>query len=178
MEEIDSSEGLIDAQEWFIESCMEASKENKRKAKQRVFNYRKDLEAAHIRIRKVEDLPNTRDATSSQIKEMLKVAAEVNSGINDSYGSGQAIQSKEYTRSGDDPDWNASSEKEGMISLKMRLLHEDEQKDIELVPNRDEDVIEEGSIFNNHERQSKQRRNSNSQNSEEPLISEAQLSML
>lgn len=180
-EQVETIEDLLDSQEWLIEACMEATKEYKRKAKSKVLNFKKDLEEAHIKVKTNRDLPDSRDATGSQVKEMIKHASELNSGVNDSYGSGQAIQSKEYTHSADDYEFNMSGEQDGMISLKLRLLNEDADKEIELEQNKDEGYIDDNSMLlpNDENNGIFRKRHSASRASEdEPIIGQEALNIL
>lgn len=181
-EQVETLEDLLDSQEWLIEACMEASKEFKRKAKSKVLNFKKDLEEAHIKVKTNRDLPDSRDATTgSQVKEMLKHASDLNSGVNESYASGQAIQSKEYTHSAEEYEFNMSGEQDGMISLKLRLLNEDADKDIELEQNKDEGFIDDNSMLlpNDENNGIFRRRHSASRASEdEPIIDQEALNIL
>lgn len=95
--------------------------------------------------------------------------------MSDSYGTSQAIQSKEY-KSGDDQEFNISGEQDGMVSLKHRLLNEkDNFKDMVIAQNNDEDLIEDHQIsayeYVYKKPSGRGRNSSNSVHSdEEPLI--------
>lgn len=135
------------------------------------------LEDERIKLRYVPQVTSPKTATNSQIQEMLRHASEINK--SESYPSGQAIQSQEYTKSADDVEYDLSHEQEGMISIKQRLLQEEEDKEMEILHHKDDDLIDEGSMMNNDRKNGISRPHSESQNSEVgPLISEAQLSML
>lgn len=84
--------------------------------------------------------------------------------MNNSYGSGKAIQSKEYTKSRDD-DFGVDEDQSEMISLKHRLLNErDTYKDM-IVINNDDELIDDHDIsgFEN-ERKKRQKRPKNGVN--------------
>ena len=128
-------------------------------------SFLKDIEEARLKISKLKNLVNQSDIHSKgRLNKTQKSQLTDNLGMSNSYGSGKAIQSKEYTKSRDD-DFDVSAEHSEMISLKHRLLNERENyKDIMANNNNDDELIEDHEIsaFENDIKKRKAKTHNNS----------------
>lgn len=154
-EGVNSFEELRELQNVFTESCVKEIKVYKKQFKTRLIEFKHALDDSHIKLR--------RDEGHKQVKEILNRTVNPSLLINESYGS-HVVQSKEF--SGED---GQHSENNDLISLKMRLLDEDQDRDIEVMQPRDESLIGDHSVFENRKKGSRH---------EEVEISEDQLRML
>lgn len=171
IESVKTLDDIIDAHEWFIESCIDAAKDNKRKTKSRVLDFRKELEKANVLLFPNTDLMSNKDPGSPL--NLLASASGGNSQLSNI--NNPAIRSKEFSHSGVE-DFDLSEDVDEDINLKARLLNEDPEKEIvhEIHPH-DESHIGDKSVFEHlpgHGRKEYQ------ESIDSPIISEEKLRVL
>ena len=144
IENVKTLDDIIDAHEWFIESCIDAVNDNKRKAKSRVLDFRKELEKANVRLFANNDLMSNKDPGSPQ--NLLATGSGGQSQL--SSLNNPAIRSKEFSHS-DIKDFDISEDADEDINLKMRLLNEvpENKEGVQEIAPHDESHIGDKSVF-------------------------------
>ena len=148
---------------------MEAAKEFKRLMKSQDQSFLKDIEESRLKVSKLKNLAYQTDRPdkgrlNKTQKSQLSDKFASNNGMSNSYGSGKAIQSKEYTKSRED-DFEVNGDNSEMISLKHRLLNERENyKDLIIINNNDDELIDDHDIsaFENEMKRKKAKSQNNS----------------